>query len=47
MTTTNSVKIFPTKDRGTGNALTATANRIFGVMAVSYTLLFFCGEVSV
>lgn len=28
-------EIFPTKDRGTGNALTATANRIFGVMAVS------------
>lgn len=28
-------EIFPTKDRGTGNALTATANRIFGIMAVS------------
>ena len=26
-------ELFPTKDRGTGNALTATANRIFGVMA--------------
>ncbi|KAH8809391.1 MFS sugar transporter-like protein [Xylogone sp. PMI_703] len=26
-------EIFPTKDRGTGNALTATANRIFGIMA--------------
>ncbi|EGD91842.1 hypothetical protein H112_00444 [Trichophyton rubrum D6] len=26
-------EIFPTKDRGTGNALTAAANRIFGVMA--------------
>ncbi|KAI9713284.1 MAG: hypothetical protein M1828_001457 [Chrysothrix sp. TS-e1954] len=26
-------EIFPTKDRGTGNALTATANRVFGVMA--------------
>ena len=25
-------EIFPTKDRGTGNALTATANRIFGIM---------------
>ncbi|OZJ02111.1 hypothetical protein BZG36_05280, partial [Bifiguratus adelaidae] len=24
---------FPTKDRGTGNALTATANRVFGIMA--------------
>jgi len=28
-----SPEIFPTKDRGTGNALVATANRIFGVMA--------------
>jgi MFS family permease len=27
-------EIFPTKDRGTGNALTATTNRIFGIMAV-------------
>jgi len=26
-------EIFPTKDRGTGNALTASANRIFGIMA--------------
>ena len=26
-------EIFPTKDRGTGNAATATANRIFGIMA--------------
>ncbi|KDR66281.1 hypothetical protein GALMADRAFT_232637 [Galerina marginata CBS 339.88] len=26
-------ELFPTKDRGTGNAITATANRIFGVMA--------------
>ncbi|KAF4617501.1 hypothetical protein D9613_006442 [Agrocybe pediades] len=26
-------ELFPTKDRGTGNALTATANRVFGVMA--------------
>ncbi|KFY34466.1 hypothetical protein V494_06750 [Pseudogymnoascus sp. VKM F-4513 (FW-928)] len=26
-------EVFPTKDRGTGNALTATANRIFGIMA--------------
>ena len=31
-------EIFPTKDRGTGNALTATSNRIFGIMAVSSTL---------
>jgi MFS family permease len=28
-------EIFPTKDRGTGNALTATSNRVFGIMAVS------------
>jgi len=27
-------EIFPTKDRGTGNALTATSNRVFGIMAV-------------
>jgi MFS family permease len=27
---------FPTKDRGTGNALTATANRVFGIMAVGF-----------
>ena len=26
-------EIFPTKDRGTGNALTASSNRIFGIMA--------------
>lgn len=26
-------EIFTTKDRGTGNALTATANRVFGIMA--------------
>lgn len=31
-------EIFPTKDRGTGNALTATANRVFGIMAVSLGL---------
>jgi MFS family permease len=28
-------EIFPTKDRGTGNALAASANRVFGIMAVS------------
>lgn len=27
-------EVFVTKDRGTGNALAATANRIFGIMAV-------------
>lgn len=26
-------EIFPTKDRGTGNSLCATANRVFGIMA--------------
>jgi len=26
-------ELFPTKDRGTGNGLAATANRIFGIMA--------------
>lgn len=26
-------EVFPTKDRGTGNALSATANRVFGIMA--------------
>jgi hypothetical protein len=28
-------ELFPTPQRGTGNALTATCNRIFGIMAVS------------
>jgi MFS family permease len=28
-----SPELFPTKDRGTGNAIVAAANRIFGVMA--------------
>ncbi|KAI1794987.1 membrane transporter [Ganoderma leucocontextum] len=28
-----SPELFPTKDRGTGNALVASANRIFGIMA--------------
>lgn len=32
-------EVFPTKDRGTGNALTATANRIFGIMGTSSYLL--------
>jgi hypothetical protein len=27
-----SPELFPTKDRGTGNAIVATANRIFGIM---------------
>jgi hypothetical protein len=28
-----SPELFPTRDRGTGNALVAAANRIFGVMS--------------
>jgi len=28
-----SPELFPTKDRGTGNALVAAANRMFGIMA--------------
>jgi hypothetical protein len=28
-------ELFPTPQRGTGNALTASCNRIFGIMAVS------------
>ena len=32
-------EIFPTKDRGTGNALTATANRVFGIMGRSVPLI--------
>jgi hypothetical protein len=31
-----SPEVFPTKDRGTGNALVASANRIFGVMVMAY-----------
>jgi len=34
-------EIFPTKDRGTGNALTATANRVFGIMAVGHSRVNF------
>jgi MFS family permease len=30
-------EVFATKDRGTGNALAATANRVFGIMAVSFS----------
>ena len=37
---------FATKDRGTGNGVTATANRVFGVM-VSYSFLLseFCSHI--
>jgi sugar phosphate permease len=28
-----SPELFPTKDRGTGNAIVAAANRVFGVMS--------------
>jgi uncharacterized membrane protein len=33
-----SPEVFPTKDRGTGNALVATANRIFGIMVMTSIL---------
>ncbi|KAG2088382.1 uncharacterized protein F5147DRAFT_587701, partial [Suillus discolor] len=33
-----SPELFPTKDRGTGNAIVATANRIFGIMALIIAL---------
>ena len=32
-------ELFATKDRGTGNGIVATANRIFGVMVIYPTLL--------
>ena len=28
-----SPELFPTKDRGTGNAIVASANRVFGIMS--------------
>ncbi|KAF6741695.1 MFS general substrate transporter [Ephemerocybe angulata] len=37
-------ELFPTKDRGTGNALTATANRIFGIMVTSVPI-FIAGAI--
>lgn len=33
-------ELFPTPQRGTGNALSATCNRIFGIMAVSNFTIF-------
>ena len=35
-------ELFPTKDRGTGNGIVATANRIFGVMVSlpTYSVLY-------
>ncbi len=32
-------ELFPTPQRGTGNALAATCNRVFGIMAVSIFLV--------
>jgi len=29
-----SPELFPTKDRGTGNAIVASANRVFGIMVI-------------
>ena len=37
-----SPELFPTKDRGTGNALVSSANRIFGVMASLFVFCFSC-----
>lgn len=34
-------EIFPTPQRGTGNALAATCNRVFGIMAVSIPIYLF------
>ncbi|KAG6330636.1 hypothetical protein ID866_8451 [Astraeus odoratus] len=31
-----SPELFPTKDRGTGNAIVSTANRVFGIMVGAY-----------
>lgn len=39
-------EVFPTKDRGTGNALTASANRIFGVMGGFITRSLECTDSS-
>lgn len=36
-----SPELFPTKDRGTGNAIVASANRVFGIM-VSIFLCSLC-----
>ncbi|KAG1719605.1 hypothetical protein EDB19DRAFT_1836572 [Suillus lakei] len=41
-----SPELFPTKDRGTGNAIVATANRIFGVMLYSSTYHFISHQTS-
>ena len=34
-----SPEVFPAKDRGTGNGLTATATRVFGVLVGTFWLL--------
>ena len=42
-------ELFPTKDRGTGNALVAAANRIFGIMVRSvlcFVLVLNCDDAS-
>jgi hypothetical protein len=33
-------ELFPTNDRGTGNAIVATANRVFGVMVRTLASVF-------
>ena len=35
-----SPELFPTKDRGTGNAIVASANRVFGIMVRLDAFLF-------
>lgn len=33
-----SPEVFPAKDRGTGNGLTATATRVFGILVRTYDI---------
>ena len=35
-----SPELFPAKDRGTGNGLTATATRVFGILVRLLSFLF-------
>ena len=39
-----SPELFPTKCRGTGNAIVATANRVFGIMVRLPLLIFWSGR---
>ncbi|CAE6472477.1 unnamed protein product [Rhizoctonia solani] len=40
-------ELFPTKDRGTGNGIAATANRIFGIMAPIIAFATLCIDVAI